>query len=171
MGWNNPSNPLYFRPFIGCFFAAHFAAGFRAHLVGYVAGGTDLPEAGYPARGLPSPAEARRINSATSHDLAPKGSWGRGSPLISGKFRLMKYYRLARWVVKLSIPIGKGEFPASYLSLLALKWDRFSWGNQTKQAANVWVNFEEYPWKNSALLGLVSYNDPCKTLSFLSTSF
>ena len=47
-----------------------------------------------------------------------------GNPLISGKFRLVKYFRLARWVVKLSIPIGKGEFPASYLSLLTGFFDR-----------------------------------------------
>ena len=89
----------------------------------------------------------------------------------------MKYYRLARWVVKLSIPIGKGEFPASYLSLLTgfvyriLERDNFLGGiKPNKLRMSGWI-LRNIPEKNSSLSGLVSYNDPCKTLSFLLTSF
>ena len=33
---------------------------------------------------------------ATSHDFTPNGGLVRDHPLISGKFRLVKYYNLAR---------------------------------------------------------------------------
>ena len=39
----------------------------------------------------------------TSHDLTPKCSWGREIPwnfFVSGKSRLVKYYNLARFIVK-----------------------------------------------------------------------
>ncbi len=38
-------------------------------------------------------------NTATSHDLTPKNSWGREmGPLISGKSRLVKHYFLPRYI-------------------------------------------------------------------------
>ena len=36
---------------------------------------------------------------ATSHDLTPNGGLSKGNPLISGKYRLVKYYYLARSIL------------------------------------------------------------------------